>query len=129
MEFTEITPEDRKLVLRLIHQKTRDRRLNPRAPLATQVQCDQCMTLAFSRDISLGGMFIETNEPLPVGSALTVRFNLEQRDKVVTASAKVTYQIEKMGMGVVFTEIGQEDCDAIRHYLESLPACSPANRK
>lgn len=124
LEFTEITAEDRNTVLRLIHQKTRDRRLNPRAPLATQVQCDQCMSLAFSRDISLGGMFIETDELLPVGSALTVRFNLEQREKVVSASAKVTYQIEKMGMGVVFTEIGQEDSDAIRHYLESQPAVS-----
>jgi c-di-GMP-binding flagellar brake protein YcgR len=124
LEFTEITDEDRNTVLRLIHQKTRDRRLNPRAPLATQVQCDQCMSLAFSRDISLGGMFIETDELLPVGSALTVRFNLEQREKVVSASAKVTYQIEKMGMGVVFTEIGQEDSDAIRHYLESQRAVS-----
>jgi len=122
LEFTEITPEDRNSLLRLIHQKNRDRRLNPRAPLATQVQCDQCMSLAFSRDISLGGMFIETADLLPVGSALTVRFNLDQRDKIVTASAQVTYQIEKMGMGVLFTEIGHEDCDAIRQYLESLPA-------
>ena len=132
LEFTEITAEDRNTVLRLIHQKTRDRRLNPRAPLATQVQCDQCMSLAFSRDISLGGMFIETDDLLPVGSALTVRFNLEQRDKVVTASAKVTYQIERMGMGVVFTEVGQEDCEAIRHYLEGLPtttAADPAKTK
>ena len=121
-EFTEIAPEDRNTVLRLIHQKTRDRRLNPRAPLATQVQCDQCMSLAFSRDISLGGMFIETDDLLPVGSALSVRFNIDKREKVVTASAKVTYRIEKMGMGVVFTEIGEEDCDAIRRYLEDLPA-------
>jgi c-di-GMP-binding flagellar brake protein YcgR len=131
-EFTEIAPEDRNTVLRLIHQKTRDRRLNPRSPLATQVQCDQCMSLAFSRDISLGGMFIETDDLLPVGSALTVRFNLEQREKVVTAAAQVTYCIEKMGMGIVFTEIGQEDCDAIRHYLESLPAVTstdPAKTK
>jgi c-di-GMP-binding flagellar brake protein YcgR len=130
VEFTEIVPEDRNALLRLIHQKTRDRRLNPRAPLATQVQCDQCMSLAFSRDISLGGMFIETDDLLPVGSALTVRFNLEQREKVVTASAQVTYGIEKMGIGVVFTAIGQEDCDAIRHYLESLPAVTaPAKTK
>jgi c-di-GMP-binding flagellar brake protein YcgR len=132
VEFTEIAPEDRNTLLRLIHQKTRDRRLNPRAPLATQVQCDQCMSLAFSRDISLGGMFIETDDLLPVGSALTVRFNLDQREKVVTAAAQVTYQIEKMGVGVVFTEIGQEDCDAIRHYLESLPAVTstdPAKSK
>jgi c-di-GMP-binding flagellar brake protein YcgR len=122
LEFTTLSPDDRQVLLRLIHQKTKDRRLNPRAPLATQVQCDQCMSLAFSRDISLGGMFIETTDPLPIGSALTVRFNLDQREKIVSATAKTTYQLEKMGMGIVFTEISEEDTDAIRHYLESQPA-------
>lgn len=128
VEFTEISPEDRHVILRLILQKTGDRRVNPRAPLATQVQFDQCMSLAFSRDISLGGMFIETTDLLPVGSTLTVRFNLEQRDKIVSAAARVTYQIEKMGIGVIFTEIEQDDCEAIRKYLESQPSL-PANSK
>jgi c-di-GMP-binding flagellar brake protein YcgR len=132
VEFTQITDDDRHILLRFIHQKNRDRRLNPRAPLATQVQCDQCMSLAFSRDISLGGMFIETTDLLPLGSTLTVRVNLDQRDKVVTATAQVTYHLEKMGMGVLFTEIGQEDCEAIRQYLEgppALPATEPAKTK
>ncbi len=122
LEFATIASDDRQVLLRLIHQKTKDRRLNPRAPLATQVQCDQCMSLAFSRDISLGGMFIETTDPLPIGSALTVRFNLDQREKIVSATARISYQIEKMGMGVVFTEISEEDTAAIRHYLENQPA-------
>jgi len=126
VEFSEITPEDQHALLRLIHQKNRDRRLNPRAPLATQIQCDQCMSLAFSRDISLGGMFIETTDLLPVGSALTVRFNLDPKQNVVTATAQVAYQIEKMGMGVLFTEIGQEECEAIRRYLENPPLLPPS---
>jgi c-di-GMP-binding flagellar brake protein YcgR len=132
VEFTEITQSDRHIVLRLILQKTGDRRVNPRAPLATQVQCDQCMSLAFSREISLGGMFIETTDLLPVGSALTVRFNLEQRNEIVSATARVTYQLEKMGFGVVFTELEQDDCEAIRHYLESqppVPATYPGKSK
>ena len=94
--------DDRNAILRFIHQKNGDRRANPRAPLATQVQCDQCMSLAFSRDISLGGMFVETTEMLPVGTALTVRFNLDEKDQVVTATAQVIYHVEKMGMGIVF---------------------------
>jgi c-di-GMP-binding flagellar brake protein YcgR len=132
VEFTEISEADRHTLLRLIHQKTADRRMQPRAPLATQVQCDQCMSLAFSRDISIGGMFIETDNHLPVGSALTVRFNLDQKDKVVTATAHVAYHVEKMGMGVLFTDIEPEDQEAIQKYLESLPALpetAPAKRK
>ncbi len=113
VEFTEITPDDRNAILRFIHQKNRDRRLNPRAPLATQIQCDQCMALAFSRDISLGGMFVETTDPLAVGTALTIRFNLDGKDGVVTASAQVTYHLEKDGDGDCLHRPwqGRERCD------------------
>ncbi len=120
--FTEINEEDRQRVLRWIHQKTGDRRQQKRAPLATQVQCDECMTLAFSRDISPGGMFIETTETLPPGSLITVRFNLNNKDKVVTARAQVAYAVEKMGWGILFQDIEPDDRDAIREYVESMPA-------
>ena len=126
VEFTEISADDRHKLLRLIHQKTGDRRILPRAPLATQVQSEQCMSLAFSRDISLGGMFIETTTPLPVGSPLTVRFNLDHRDRVVTATAHVAYHVEKMGMGILFKTIDPQDHEAIREYLENLPALPKA---
>jgi c-di-GMP-binding flagellar brake protein YcgR len=119
--FTEIREEDRQRVLRWIHQKTGDRRQQKRALLATQVQCEECRTLAFSRDISPGGMFIETSESLPPGSVITVRFNLNNKDKVVTARAHVTYEVEKMGMGILFEEIEPDDRDAIQAYVESMP--------
>ena len=56
-----------------------------------------------------------------MGSILTVRFNLDQKDRVVTATAQVRYHVEKMGMGILFTEIDPQDRDAIREYVESLP--------
>ncbi|MGO8819227.1 MAG: PilZ domain-containing protein [Terriglobia bacterium] len=119
--FTEIVEEDRNKLLRLIHQRTADRRVHPRAPLATQVQCEECMTLAFSRDISVAGMFIETSAPLDVGTPFTVRFNLDQKDRVIKAEAIVNYVIEKMGMGVLFTEVEPPDRDAIKEYIASTP--------
>jgi c-di-GMP-binding flagellar brake protein YcgR len=122
IEFTEINEADRQKLLRLIHQKTQDRRLLPRAPLATQVECDRCMSLAFSRDVSLGGMFIETANPLPVGSAIIVRFNLGENDRVVRANAKIAYLIERLGMGVVFTEIEAADREAIQQYIQTAAA-------
>jgi c-di-GMP-binding flagellar brake protein YcgR len=122
IEFISISEDDRGAILRFIHQKNKDRRANPRAPLATQVQCDQCLSLAFSRDISLGGMFVETTEMVPVDTLLTVRFNLDEKDQVVTANAQVIYHVEKMGMGIVFVDLGQHECEAIRQYLENAPA-------
>ena len=121
IEFTEISEADRQKLLRLILQRTGDRRLQRRGPLATQVQCEECMTLAFSRDISAGGMFIETTAILPVGSILTVRFNLNNPDRAITATAHVAYQVEKMGLGILFSEIGPEDREAIEKYLETAP--------
>jgi len=127
IELTEISAADRQRLLRLIHQKSGDRRLQRRARLATQVQCEQTMTLAFSHDISPGGMFIETTDLMPVGSLLTVRFNLNNLDRVVTATAHVAYHIEKLGMGVLFSEIDPEDRDAIQEYVQSAPL--PPERK
>jgi len=124
VEFIDISPSDRQKLLRLILRKSGDRRLQRRAPLATQVECDRCMSLAFSRDISLAGMFIETSSPLPIGSPLTVRFNLDNNDRIVTASAQVTYVIDDMGMGILFTELDEEATNSIRDYIESLPALS-----
>jgi c-di-GMP-binding flagellar brake protein YcgR len=119
VEFTEISADNRQKILRLILQRTGDRRIQGRAPLATQVQCEECMELAFSRDISPGGMFIETTAGFPVGTYLTVRFNLDNMDRVVTATAQVTYHVEKLGMGVLFSEIEPNDRDAIQKYVEA----------
>jgi c-di-GMP-binding flagellar brake protein YcgR len=131
IEFTEIRPEDRQRLLRLILQKTGDRRLHGRAPLATQVVCEECMALAFSREISPGGMFIETTAAFPEGTLLTVRFNLVNPDRAITAVAQVVYHIEKMGLGVLFKEIDPDDREAIEAYVGSaetaLRSASAAN--
>lgn len=129
VEFTEITSEDRHLLLRFIHRKTGDRKILDRAPLATQIQSEQGLSLAFSRDLSLGGMFIETKDHLPVGSPLVVRFNLNEKDKVVITTALVAYHVEKMGMGVLFPELASRHRAAIEEYVEShpdpFPTCFP----
>jgi hypothetical protein len=122
VEFTEISADDRHQLLRLIHRRTGDRRLQRRAPLATQIECDECMALAFSRDISPAGMFIETTNPLPLGSPLNVRFNLDNKDRVVSVVAEVNYVVENMGMGILFTEVEPEAYDAILEYIEKLPS-------
>lgn len=122
IQFTAIRTDDRTRILRLILQRTGDRRLQSRVLMATQIECDKCMTLAFSRDLSVNGMFIETAAPLTEGTSFTVRFNLAYKDKVVTARAVVAYVIEKMGMGATFTEIGPADRGAIQEYVESIPS-------
>ncbi len=117
IEFTDIDPQRRNQLLRLIHHKTADRRKYARAPLATQIQCQECMTLAFSRDVSPGGMFIYTKEPLPVGSRVNLRFNLDDGGPVVVSVAEFTYDVAKLGMGIQFIDIRAADRNRLEAYV------------
>jgi uncharacterized protein (TIGR02266 family) len=116
LEFTEISSEDRQMVFRLVEHKKDERRKFPRVRLATQVQCEAAMLLTYSRDVSEGGMFVETDTPLPAGSILTLRFNLDN-DTSVMAKGVVTYQIRKFGMGVQFIELSPDDRKRIEEYV------------
>ncbi len=115
-EFTEIMPDDRERILRLVEHKKGDRRKYPRVRLATQVECEAAMILTFSRDISVGGMFVETDTPLPTGAILTLRFNLDDRTSITTKGV-VTYRIRKFGMGVCFLDLKPEARKSIEDYV------------
>ncbi len=119
VEFTSIDAEDRLRLLRMIHNNTSNDKARQRASLATQFQHQDCYTLAFSRDLSLCGMFVETSQPLPVGCSLKVRFNLDQMDQVVTTTAHVDYHLKKLGMGILFDEMPPEHRQAIQEYVEN----------
>lgn len=117
VQFTEIDAQDRQMLLRLIHHRLADRRKYPRAPLATRVLCNESMSLAFSRDVSLGGMFVGTSQPVPVGSELRLRFHLEDGGPVIVADGEVAYQVEKLGMGVRFNDLSPDDRNRIEAYV------------
>jgi c-di-GMP-binding flagellar brake protein YcgR len=121
VEFVEIRHEDHQMILRLIHSKAASRRKHPRVPLATQIYCQECMSLAFSRDVSRGGMFVETRDPLPIGSEITIRFHLGDEGPIVVALAEVKYHVTKLGMGVHFLELSAADRKRIDEYVAKAP--------
>jgi c-di-GMP-binding flagellar brake protein YcgR len=122
VEFTEIAPEDRQVLLRLIHRRTGERRRSPRVPLVTQVEGQGLMSLAYSRDVSVGGMFLEGTELPPPGSRLVLRFNLDESGAAVITEAKVMYTVAKMGMGVQFIDLSRENRERIETYIAKMPA-------
>ena len=128
IEFTDISSANRQLLLRLLHHKSADKRRHPRAPLATQIQSEQRMSLAFSRDISVSGMFIETRKPLPVETRLNLRFNLEDGRPAVLALVQVTYEVERLGMGVHFVSVSPTDRKRIATYVAKSPAVRRASK-
>lgn len=45
--------------------------------------------LAVARNVSPGGMFIETRDPLPLGTKLRIRFQMPDSDDEIVASGEV----------------------------------------
>ncbi len=124
VQFTEISPEDRQILLRLIHHRLADQRKYPRAPLVAQVEFEESMSLSFSRDVSLGGMFVETPQMAPVGSRVRLRFHLENGGPVIVAEAEVAYHVGKLGMGVRFNKISSDDRNRIGAYIAKWAAAA-----
>ena len=126
IEFTAIDPEQRQNILRLIHHRTGERRRYPRVPLATQVLHGEDSFIGFSRDISTGGMFVETNQPLDAGATLNLRFHLESEDSIVKAEGQVLYVVPRVGVGLSFTEVMPEDYGRIQAYVAHNYKADPA---
>jgi c-di-GMP-binding flagellar brake protein YcgR len=122
VEFTEIQPEHRQALVRLILYRRSHVRKVPRARMVAQVICPELLTLAYSRDISVGGMFIETHQSLPVDTRMNLRFHLEDDSPIVTAEAVVAYEVVGLGIGVRFWWISLEDRQRIADFVERFQA-------
>jgi PilZ domain len=117
VEFTEIRPEIRQKILRLILQRLEERRRFPRAPFAAQVEYEGGMLIGFGRSLCVGGMFIEAKKPLTPGSQLRVRFHLGDGGPIIVATAEVKYSVAKVGMGVEFVGLSPADLKRIDDYV------------
>jgi len=67
-------------------------------------------------NLSGGGLYVETNEPLPLGSPVTMEFNLPKGGPTIYARGEVAWSGRTMvrrvclpGMGIELTEITEED--------------------
>ncbi len=69
--------------------------------------------VASTKDISPGGLYMNTQAELPEGSVLTLRIPLEGRD--IVCNGEVVYSNPGRGVGVTFQGLSQED----RAHLEA----------
>jgi type IV pilus assembly protein PilZ len=99
----------------------RDHRQHPRksiqSPVAFQLG-DGPLFEATCRDLSLGGMFIETPEPAPFGSTITVYLPLPGMRHEATIRATVRWT-KPGGMGVQFGVMGARETHALTELIGS----------
>ncbi|MBI3995998.1 MAG: TIGR02266 family protein [Nitrospirae bacterium] len=85
-------------------------------------------------NLSTGGVFIQTENPLPIQSEIQLIFTLSENDTVIQAKGRVvwTYDIKKgtsriiPGMGVKFTDLSPEQKTAIQNCIRKLSADTEA---
>jgi type IV pilus assembly protein PilZ len=111
-----------------------ERRKQPRVFVRALVDYESPGTFLYdySKDLSEGGIFLETERPLPTGTPVTLRFTLPDIDRVFEVKGKVAWINEtkpkggakapkfQVGMGVQFEEMEEEDRKTIRDYVTKL---------
>ncbi len=71
--------------------------------------------IASTKDISPGGLYMNTQAEMPEGSVLTLRLPLGERD--VVCNAEVIYSNPGRGVGVRFQGLSDEDRAYLEKYL------------
>jgi len=113
-----------------------ERRKHPRFPVRIRIEyraADQFFT-DYIQNLSLGGIFVETPEPLPVNTVLKVQFSLPSMRKPIVTDGIVVhaFQVGRKrdlaagGMGIRFSDLDQRSKQAVETYLTRLrvPPCS-----
>jgi hypothetical protein len=97
-----------------------ERRRHDRSRLIVDVFYDgkDATGVAATKDMSVGGFYMNTNARLPEGSVLLVRIPFGDGKQVV-ANAEVVYINPKRGVGLRFQGLSEENCELIERELES----------
>lgn len=102
-----------------------DRRLFRRVPFFRKVeyrfQTMDDFKSRFANDLSLGGMFIKTEEPEPMGTVIFLQFDLQDGSKILSGYGKVVRVNPKgglpefdPGMGIEFLKFDDESLQRIK---------------
>lgn len=101
-----------------------DLRRNPRVPLQKAVEfssdSDEVPVRmdGMARDISLGGMFVETEAPCAQDERITIHLTLPESRHELSLPAIVRWT-SKDGMGVQFGSLGARDTHEITRFVAS----------
>lgn len=95
-----------------------ERRYQRRLPIRVLVEYESTedFLVDYTANISIGGMFIHTDQPLPVGTHFRLRFQLPDMRRPIDTVAEVRWSLPPdqaagmtPGMGIRFRDLGQGD--------------------
>lgn len=107
-----------------------EKRIHPRKTLRTKVvfedESGEGFIYFYSTDVSMGGLFLESDIPLKIGTHVFLSFSLSEGNAPVRATGKVV-RLEReasevlpvVGMGVQFVELPEAARGEIQRFVES----------
>ena len=112
----ETEPAERTLSLEETEPSMRE---NPRRPCLINADCriQGNRFRSYILDISIGGVFIETSERVPVGETILLNFTLPAFSHPVTLSGKIAWS-GPQGFGVKFEVMPPPEGRAIKDYID-----------
>jgi uncharacterized protein (TIGR02266 family) len=98
-----------------------NRRSGPRVVLGIPIayRFGNTVAAAVTLNISRGGVAIRTTNPLENGTVVKVRFRTPMGKKDIDVDAKVAWSDRRVGMGVEFLGLPDEDRAIITEYVDS----------
>ena len=110
------------------HAPSRDDRGTHRVPIQLLVdyKCDGNYLFDFCRDLGTGGIFIETNTPLAMGSNIELTFTIPDSKETLRTTGRVIWSQAPIadrkdvspGMGVQFSEFNQKQRSTLDEFMK-----------
>lgn len=107
-----------------------EKRIYPRKTLRTQVvfedEFGEGFIYLYTTDVSLGGLFIESEIPLKLGTKLFISFSLDDSKGKIRTTGEVM-RLEKLsstypgvsGLGIQFLDLIDKDQTRLKKFLQS----------
>lgn len=92
-------------------------RLKLRVPLEIHVDTSAAPMRLATSDLSLGGCYIETIFPFPIGTVLDLRMNIN--DATLPIEATVVTSDPQVGNGIIFAKMLPEDHEMLKAFIEA----------
>ena len=98
-----------------------NRRTGPRVVLGIPIAYRFANTIAaaVTLNISRGGVAVRTTNPLETGITVKVRFRMPMSRKDIEVQSKVAWSDKRVGMGLEFSGLSDEDRNVIGEYVDS----------
>ncbi len=101
-----------------------EKRLYRRKPMHTKVifEDEYCQGLfyVYSKDVSLGGLFLESAIPLREGTLLLLSFTLpDSQEKIRLTGEAIRVSYPKKGMGIRFIDLPTKERQLLEKYIEN----------